>query len=89
MKLMNYRAVRLYLNGKLKEEQEFAKTRTEEIDIAQSKEFIESLENALSDTEVQEMVKEWNNLYYKMEELKNKASKKDYDLGKYFEHCTK
>jgi hypothetical protein len=76
----------MYLTGKLKEEQEFAKTRTEEIDIEQSKEAIASLENTIADTETQDIIKRWNMLVDELEALKSQAIRKDYYLGKYFEH---
>jgi hypothetical protein len=83
---INYRAVKVYLHGKLKEEREFAKTRTEAIDLEQSKEAIESLEKAMENPELQEIIKKWNQLIDEMTNIKHKAGNIDYYLGKYFEH---
>ena len=81
--------VKMYLDSKLKEEQEFSKTRTETFDMEQSKEAIESLEKAITNPEVQELIIKWNQLVDEMENIKHKAGSIDYYLGKYFEHALK
>ena len=83
MNRISVKSTDMYLNNKLKEIKGYEKE-DKGIELEQTKDIINSIENCLDSEKRIELINEWNNLVDRMNQIKKEAQLLDYHFAKVF-----